>query len=131
MFDVLACILTIDTSLKPIQADLVTLLIIGTMAGTAAYQADQQRKAQHEAEDKQSKAAAAAKREFELQAGEYDKIEASAMKLQALTSQTQSLVDVINAQNRTPNVLTLPPAQSTSPIDRINRAIDDFIKGRK
>ena len=113
-----------------IQYALVPLLFIGLMAGSAVAAKDQQRKAQHAAEDKVSKAAEQQRKLLELQAGEYDVIEKQAMKIQALTSQTDSLANILAQQGtKQPTIFTLPGNESTNPIDRINSAIDDFIKG--
>jgi hypothetical protein len=52
------------------------------------------------------------------------------MKLNLVTGQTQDIVDVINATSQPGPVYTLPSAEPTDPVNRINQAIDDWIKGK-
>jgi hypothetical protein len=79
----------------------------------------------------QQRAASAAKKGYELQAGDYAKQTAFEMKLNAAESQFQSLVDVImNRQATPPNIMNLPAAENPSPIAKINQAIDDLLKGK-
>ena len=105
----------------------------GVSLALTAYdiQQGQQKKAQAAQEKAQGKVAALAKKQYELQAGDYAKQTAFEMKLNAAESQFQSLVDVImNRQATPPNIMNLSAAESPNPLDRINKAIDDLLKGK-
>ena len=108
------------------EAIAVAAVVVASSAVVSKQMGDSQReKAKKEA----SKAAEAAKKQFELQAGEYDEINKKQMAVNALQSQTANLSKLLIAENSPPRILTLPSAESTAPLDRINRAIDDWIKG--
>ena len=111
-----------------------TALAIGTGVTVAAVQRQQETKGAKKARSSARKRAGAAqerqRRFLELQAGEFDLITEKQMKIQAMQSQTKSLVELLDRQKPAPRVLTLPTPRSTDPVLQINRAIDDFIKGR-
>lgn len=110
------------------EAALTAAIMGGSVAGATAVTAEVQRKAASKA---QSKAMEEQRKVRELEAGEYTELTEKQMKIQALTSQTRTLAELIDREDgRTPQIYTLPSVQSTNPIDRINAAIDDFIKGR-
>jgi len=96
---------------------------IGAMIGSSIGQS-QEAKAAQKAAEKKAKAAAAAG------ALAYQDLTENQMKLSLVTSQTQNIVDAINATSQPGPVYTLPSAQPTDPFVRINLAIDDFLKGR-
>jgi uncharacterized protein HemX len=107
------------------------VLICAITAGSvySAQQQQAQKKAQDKAQKLQAAALDAAKKQYELQAGDYAEQTKQEMAINAYTQQTQSLVDILNQQKPEPKVFTLPTAESTNPIDRINNAIDAWIKG--
>ena len=91
------------------------------------YASDQQAKSQEDAQKKTEKKQKAL---VEQQAGEYQAQTVTQMKMNALQSQTQTLAEILENQGAPePRVFTLPPNQSTNPLDRINQAIDEWIKG--
>lgn len=101
---------------------------IGITVGTTMYAAKQQEKAQSAAEKK----AEAKRREAEeYAAGEYYDINLQQMNIQALQSQTQQLSDILTTtQQAEPRIFTLPSAENPDALSRINKAIDDIVKGR-
>ena len=110
-------------------AVVVALIGAGAVAATTEVQRREASKARSVAEAAERKRQQA----IELEAGEYVELTEKQMKIQALQSQTRTLVELIDIQDGTaaPQIYTLPAAQSTDPLDRINAAIDDFIKGRR
>jgi uncharacterized protein YcfJ len=78
-----------------------------------------------------AKTKAAAKKAAAASAQGYADLTENQMKLSLVTSQTQNLVDAINATAQPGPVYTLPSAQPTDPVTRINLAIDDMLKGLK
>ena len=100
--------------------------VVAVVAGAAV--ANQQKVAAKQDVAKAAKKAAAVATQ---EAGEYQDINRQQMAIQAMTSQTQQLDQVLAAQSNPPNILTLPSAESTDPLERINRAIDDFLKGKR
>ncbi len=91
---------------------------------------DMQQEQQKKAQAVQEKAIKAQKKAAEAQAGEYAEQTAAEMKINVLMSQMQSLDQVIANQSRQPNIMTLPSAENPSPMARINKAIDDLLKGK-
>lgn len=106
---------------------IIAMSIIAT--GTTMYAQSEQKKAQAAAEKKASKAAEAQRKLLELQAGEYDEINKKQMAIQAYQGVTQNLSKLL-AEQQEPTVFTLPPTtENPAPLERINKAIDDWIKG--
>jgi len=69
--------------------------------------------------------------EFETLAGEHwETLSREEMVLQSQAHQMNTLVDLISAeQEPATQILTLPPAKTEAPLDRLNQAIDDLIRG--
>lgn len=108
-------------------------LSVAAAAGTTAIVQHQTAKSASKAQSAaQERAQDAARKQYELEAGEYQELTEKQMKIQAMQSQTRTLVELIDKQDQAaaPQVYTLPVPQSKDPIGRINAAIDDFIKGR-
>jgi len=109
-------------------------LVIGgaATAATTIYSAEVQKKEAEKAREAVTAAESRRQKLAELEAGEYVALTEKQMKIQAMQSQTKTLVELIDRQDQAaaPQIYTLPAAQKTNPLDRINAAIDDFIKGR-
>lgn len=108
------------------------MLIIGAMitTGTIMYQTQAAKKTVSRQRKEQE---AAAKAQAEL-AGQQRAIvgapiSAEQMKMVMGQREIESLVDKFYEQDRTePEIYTLPTAQPTSPVERINLAIEDFFR---
>lgn len=110
-------------------AALVPLLTVGAAVGTAAYATETQRKAASKAQSSAEKQQAAAQQR-ELEAGEHwEELNREQMELQSQMSQIKLLSDVITTRRQSePRILQLPAAKTYTPAERINAAIDDFLK---
>ncbi len=100
--------------------------------GTAIYQSEQSRKQQSKAKDEARKQAGNFRRD-QLQAGEYwEELNLEQMELQSQMSQITLLSDILTNQRRDePQIMTLPAAKTYTVTQRINMALDDYIKGRR
>ena len=107
------------------------MLTIGAAVGTAAYATETQRKAASKARSSAEKQRAAIAQR-ELGAGEHwEELNREQMELQRQMSQIKLLSDVITSKRQSaPRVLQLPAAKTYTPVERINAAIDDFVKRR-
>ena len=83
-------------------------------------------------EGKKQRAVVAQREQRQLQAGEYfEELSREQMELQSQMSQIKLLSDVITSKRQSePRVLQLPAAKTYTPAERINAAIDDFVKRR-
>jgi len=106
-------------------------LALGTVAaaGTGVYMAVES-KQQAESAQKEAKKQAAAQQQRELEAGEHwEELNREQMELQSQMSQIKLLSDVITTRRQSePRILQLPAAKTYTPAERINAAIDDFLK---
>ena len=68
----------------------------------------------------------------QLEAGEYfEQLSREQMELQSQMSQIRLLSDVITSRRQAePRILQLPAAKTFTPVERINSAIDDFLRKR-
>ncbi len=109
---------------------LIIAAALGT--GTAVYMSDQQRKAQHGAQD-EAKKMQQRQLQRDLEAGEYfEQINKKQMEMQAQSSTIKTLSNLLaerDAKASQPKVFELPAAKEYSVVDRINSAIDDFVRG--
>jgi len=107
-------------------------ILAGVAAATTVVSAEVQRKEASKARSAQVALEKKRQKQLELEAGEYVALTEKQMKIQAMQSQTKTLVELIDRQDQAaaPQIYTLPTAQKTNPLDRINAAIDDLIKGR-
>ncbi len=99
--------------------------------GTAIYtsvESQQRGKSAKKAASKQR----AAISQRELQAGEHwEALNREQMELQSQMSQIKLLSDVITSKRQSaPRILQLPAAKTYTPAERVNAAIDDFLKRR-
>ena len=113
--------------------DIVIFFILTAVAaGTAVYTVDQQRKAQHGAQDA-AKKMQQRQLQRDLEAGEYfEQINKKQMEMQAQSSTIKTLSNLLaerDAKASQPKVFELPAAKEYSVVDRINSAIDDFVRG--
>ncbi len=81
---------------------------------------------------KKQQTAIAAQQQRELEAGEHwEELNREQMELQSQMSQIKLLSDVIKSKRQSaPPILQLPAAKTYTPAERINAAIDDFLKRR-
>ena len=104
---------------------------IGMTVGTMAYQSGQAKKAQSRSE-KAGQAAAEEQAKAAARARAVAQAPISAEQMQKVIQQREldNLVNVYATQDqRGPQVYTLPTAQPSSAVVRINNAIHDFLKG--
>ena len=102
-----------------------------TAAATRTYVAIESTQ-QAKSARKEGKKQQATLQQRQLQAGEYwEELNREQMELQSQASQIKLLSDVITSkrQNET-EILRLPAAKTYTTAERINSAIDDFVKGR-
>lgn len=117
------------------QADPISwgaMLLIGAIltTGTVLYQT-QAAKKQSSRQRKREEAAAKSQAEFAggQRAIANAPISAEQMKMVMGQRKIENLVDKFYEQDQTePEIYTLPTAEPTSPVERINRAIDDFFR---
>lgn len=100
------------------------------VGGIAAYSAIET-VTQTKSAQKEAKKQARAQAQREQEAGEYwQELNRQQMELQAQTSQMNLLANIIgNQPQKQSPVLQLPPAKTYTPIERMNQAIDDWLKG--
>ena len=103
--------------------------MIAALIGAQIYRTEtaksQAKKAESAAKKRQAKQIEA---ELEL-AGQQRTLTEKQMQLQVGQRQIDILANLFDEQDRTePVIYTLPSAEPTSPIERINRAIDDFFR---
>ena len=102
------------------------LISVALFAGTTWYAGKQ--------ETKSFKAQTEAARQQAIKAGgeraiQQAPISAEQMQMVMGAQEIESLIDKFIEQDRTePKIYTLPTAEPTSPIERINRAISDFFR---
>ncbi len=109
-------------------------LIYASMAGAAVaggiqyFGSKEQTKAAKSIAKKQQAAIA----QRELEAGEHwEELNREQMELQSQMSQIKLLSDVITSKRQgAPRILQLPAAKTYTPAERMNAAIDDFLKRR-
>ncbi len=108
-----------------------TAIAAVTAAATGTYMAVESTQ-QGKSARKEAKKQQAAQLQRQLQAGEYwEELNKEQMELQMQASQIRLLSDVIKSQKQVaPQILQLPAAKTYTAGQRINSAIDDFIKGR-
>lgn len=109
---------------------LAAVATVGVVTYTAVEQKSQAKKAKSEAK----KGRLLAERQqgfYEMQAGEYYELTGQQMELQSQMSTIKTLSTILEERGRPqePLVVTLPAAKEYSTVDRINQAIDDFVKG--
>lgn len=103
--------------------------IVGASLGYTFYDQPQMAKAETKSAEKKQRAAAEAQLKYQL-AGQYDPIDPEQMRMQMGQRQIESLTDALLAQEtKQPTVYTLPTAQPSSPVERINQAIGQLLKG--
>lgn len=109
-----------------------TALLIagGVAAGTTIYAVEKQKSEGAKARRKAEQEKERERKWLEEQAGEYQEIGERQMAIQAMQAQTRTLADLLDQDQPAPRILTMPTTQSPDPMQRINRAIDDFVKGR-
>ena len=97
------------------------VIAAGVAAGAVIYQTETQKKEAQKARKKQE-AAVAVEYAFQTEAGEHwEELGREQMELQSQQHSIQLLSDIIKKeQEPAPQVVTLPPAKTYSPIDRIN-----------
>lgn len=97
------------------------LIGVGVTAGAVVYQTETAKKEASKARKKQE-AATSAQRQFETEAGEHwEELNREQMELQSQQHSIELLSDIIKReQDPPPQIATLPPAKTYSPIDRIN-----------
>ncbi len=111
------------------------LITAGAVAGGQMITQRQAEKAAEKRQKKQIQAAQAAQAKqlgFETLAGEHwETLSKEQMILQSQAHQMNTLVDLISAEQEpaATQILTLPPAKTEAPLDRLNQAIDDLIRG--
>lgn len=104
-----------------------------TTAGMAILQSKSEKKAE-ERQKKQIEAqqeAQAKQLQFETLAGEHwEELTLKQMEMQSQTHQIQTLAQLIGEEGKpaAPQVLTLPPAKTYTPLEEFNRAIDRLLK---
>ncbi|MBA7549155.1 hypothetical protein ES705_41628 [subsurface metagenome] len=106
---------------------------MGAVAGGSLGYSSVQRKGAFEKAEKLQERGIAAQRESQLRqaelAGQQYTLTEKQMELQMGQRQIEHLADVYSRQDRTePTIYYLPTAEPTSPVERINRAIDDFLR---
>jgi len=106
------------------------MVVVG---GTVIAQ-EQARKSASKQQKKQMQAAKAMQAEqlgFETLAGEHwETLTREQMVLQSQAHQMNTLADLITVeQGPAMQILTLPPAKTESPLNRLNQAIDDLLRG--
>ena len=102
------------------------------MGASMGYSSVQQKSAIEKAESLQEKQIAAQRetqrRQAELAGQQYTLTEKQ-MELQMGQRQIEILASLFNEQDRTePEIYYLPAAEPSSPVERINLAIDDFVR---
>ena len=115
---------------------IVPALVGGAVAGGASYLVGKEQSKTAKGIAKKQQAAVAQQRadaeQRELEAGEHwEELSREQMELQSQMSQIKLLSDVITTKRQSePVVLQLPAAKTYTPAERINAAIDDFLKRR-
>jgi len=130
-----------ETENKPQQTWMIALVAVGVSA--AVYYAEQQKSAQKKSEKEAKKMRAeemAKAQQLQVQAGEYwEELSEKQMVLQQSENRFKTLADLLllkvkQKKEQKQEILTTPvnpPAQqNVSIIDKINKQIDDFIRGR-
>jgi len=111
-----------------------TALAAVSAAGTGIYMAVESRSQAKAAKSEAKKQRMQQEAQFgrQLEAGEYyAELSKEQMELQSQMSNINTLANILAERGRPtePQVVTLPPAKTYKPAERINQAIDDFIKG--
>ncbi len=99
----------------------VPVIVAALGAGAIIYQTETQKK-EASKQRKSQRSAQASAQKFETMAGEHwEELNKEQMELQSQQQQIMLLSDIIKKeQEPAPQVVTLPPAKTYSPIDRIN-----------
>lgn len=107
----------------------VTAAAVG---GGLVYASTKEQTKSAEKEAKKQRAFIAGRELRQLEAGEYfEELSREQMELQSQMGQIKLLSDVITSQRQAePRILQLPAAKTYTPVERINSAIDDFLRTR-
>jgi len=104
---------------ETLGANILAAAIVG--GGVAVYQTQEEKKAQKRAQSK-AKEMLQSQQQYETEAGEHwEQLGREQMELQSQQHQITLLADIIKKeQDPAPQAVTLPPAKTYSPVDRIN-----------
>ena len=113
-----------------------TALIIAAATTTGAVVYQTQRAKQEASKQRKEVEAQRSKQEEmfqrELEAGEYfEELRAEQMEMQSQSATIKTLSNLIEERRQptAPQIVTLPAAKEYTPVEKINQAIDEFVRG--